>query len=416
MNSHLTVVAALFALSSAMWPAASAADPPPESVQAWMELEETMAWMRQVITDEAASPLETTDGIEYMLANLFVALDNSLSAMNSGVTFHHFRPPAPLVGCPNPDQDYRVAPLDADGLYRIHGNLHDTAYLSMVIYGYVPKEQQKIKGWGSTLEGMLDSRDIAFEADGSFELFVGAKRPKGVRNWLELKPNAREIMIRTMHHDRTKERPAVIDIERLDAATERSTTSAENLAAGQQMLRQGELAHHRLSDAQVATWVRRITANTRSVLQFRKAMQVVDAESGVRAANQAVVITMANAAARQAQPNPLVNYMNIRMEIGEGESLLIEGRPPDAPYWSVAFCDYWMSNPGGRTRGWLNDGTVELEPDGSYRIVVGPEDPGVTNWIDTTGHTRGGLLWRFVSGDAVPDAAKVTVVKTSELR
>ena len=124
---------------------------------------------------------------------------------------------------------------------------------------------------------------------------------------------------------------------------------------------------------------------------------------------------MENAAARQAQPNPLVNYMNIRMELGEGESLLIEGRPPKAPYWSVAFCDYWMSNPGGRTTGWLNDSTVALEPDGGYRVVVGPEDPGVKNWIDTTGHTRGGLLWRFVSGDTVPEAAKVSVVKTSEL-
>jgi hypothetical protein len=44
--------------------------------------------------------------------------------------------------------------------------------------------------------------------------------------------------------------------------------------------------------------------------------------------------------------------------------------------------------------------------DGSYRAIVGPEYPGVENWIDTTGHTRGGLLWRFVSGDAVPGAAR----------
>jgi hypothetical protein len=381
-----------------------------------MELEQSMAWMRQVITEEAGSPLETTDGIEYMLANLYVALDNSLAAMVPRATFHHYRPPTPLVGCPNPDQDYRVAPLDPDGLYRIHGNLYDTAFLSMVIYGYVPKEQQKTKGWGSTLEGMLDSRDIAFEKDGSFELFVGASRPKSAKNWLALTPNAREIMIRAMHHDRARERPAELDIERLDTPVAQSTTSAENLAAGQQMLRQGELASRQLSDAQVATWVRRITANARSVLQFRKAMSVVDAESGVHITNKAVVVTMANAAARQAQPNPLVNYMNIRMELDEGESLLIEGRPPKAPYWSVAFCDYWMSNPGGRITGWLNDSTVELEPDGSYRVVVGPEDPGVKNWIDTTGHTRGGLLWRFVSGDVVPEAAKVSVVKTAELR
>ena len=37
--------------------------------------------------------------------------------------------------------------------------------------------------------------------------------------------------------------------------------------------------------------MRRITANARAVLQFRKAMSVVDEESGVRAPNRAVVIT-----------------------------------------------------------------------------------------------------------------------------
>ena len=145
------------------------------------------------------------------------------------------------------------------------------------------------------------------------------------------------------------------------------------------------------------------------------ALTVVDMEVGVHEPNRALVVTMDNAAARQAQPNPLVNYMNVRMEIEEGESLVLEGRPPEAPYWGVQFCDRWMSAPGGRRTGWLNNKTTVLETDGSYRVVVGPEDPGVPNWIDTTGHRRGGLLWRFVSGADVPEAATVRVVRTSDL-
>jgi hypothetical protein len=75
-----------------------------------------------------------------------------------------------------------------------------------------------------------------------------------------------------------------------------------------------------------------------------------------------------------------------------------------------------MSAPGGRSTGWLNDSQVALEPDGSSRIIAGPEDPGLPNWIDTTGHQRGGLLWRFVSGENVPEAPTVRVVQTSQLR
>jgi hypothetical protein len=41
------------------------------------------------------------------------------------------------------------------------------------------------------------------------------------------------------------------------------------------------------------------------LLEFRKAMTVVDEAGGVRAPNQAVVVTMQNAAARQAQPSLL---------------------------------------------------------------------------------------------------------------
>lgn len=108
--------------------------------------------------------------------------------------------------------------------------------------------------------------------------------------------------------------------------------------------------------------------------------------------------------------------MNVRMELSEGESLVVEGRPPGAPYWGVQFCDRWMSAPGGRRTGWLNDSQVELEPNGRYRVVVGPEDPGVPNWIDTSSHRRGGLLWRFASGESVPEAATVRVIRTSELR
>jgi hypothetical protein len=182
------------------------------------------------------------------------------------------------------------------------------------------------------------------------------------------------------------------------------------------MLRTAELATTRLSDEQVATWVRRVKSSAEALFEFRKAIGRVNLAYGVLGPNRAVVVTMEHAAARQAQPNPLVNYVNIPLELEEGESLVIEGRPPETLYWMMQFCDPWMSAPGGRRTGWLNDSQVELETDGRYRIVVGPEDPGVRNWVDTTGHRRGALLGRFVSGENVPETPTVRVVRTSELR
>ena len=92
---------------------------PPESVQAWLELEELMAAMRRVVVEESQNPLEVTDGIEYLLVGLRSAIDGSLNALEPSETFNHYTEREPLVGCPNPDQDYWTAPLDPGGRYRI---------------------------------------------------------------------------------------------------------------------------------------------------------------------------------------------------------------------------------------------------------------------------------------------------------
>jgi hypothetical protein len=372
--------------------------------------------MRQAVVEEAQSPLEVTDGIEYLLVALRSAIDGSLNGLEQSVTLNHYSTREPLVGCPNPDQDYWTAPLDPDGSYRIHGNLGGTVYLSIVLYGYVPREEQETKGWGSTLESFLDSRELAIEADGTVEIFVSAVRPDGVANWLPLTPKSREVMIREFHRDRSREASAQPATARPDARRERMPTDSAATDGGHQMLRTAELATTRLSDEQVATWVRRVKSSAEALFEFRKAIGRVNLAYGVLGPNRAVVVTMEHAAARQAQPNPLVNYVNIPLELEEGESLVIEGRPPETLYWMMQFCDPWMSAPGGRRTGWLNDSQVELETDGRYRIVVGPEDPGVRNWVDTTGHRRGALLGRFVSGENVPETPTVRVVRTSELR
>jgi len=62
----------------------------------------------------------------------------------------------------------------------------------------------------------------------------------------------------------------------------------------------------------------------------------------------------------------------------------------------------------------VDDGGIE--PDGRCRIVTGPEDPGVANWIDTSEHRRGILLGRFASEESVSEAPTVSVVRTSDLR
>ena len=56
----------------------------------------------------------------------------------------------------------------------------------------------------------------------------------------------------------------------------------------------------------------------------------------------------------------------------------------------------------------------EYEDDGSVRIVVAHEDPGVPNWINTVGHARGTMCFRWIRAKEHPQP-QTRVVKFSDI-
>ena len=64
----------------------------------------------------------------------------------------------------------------------------------------------------------------------------------------------------------------------------------------------------------------------------------------------------------------------------------------------------------------LNQAQIQPEADGTYRIVLSAQDPGVPNWLDTGGHRRGTIFWRFLLPDEQPETPRCRVVKVSELQ
>ena len=63
----------------------------------------------------------------------------------------------------------------------------------------------------------------------------------------------------------------------------------------------------------------------------------------------------------------------------------------------------------------LNKAQIEYEPDGSYRIIISHQDPGLPNWLCTDGHQRGSIFWRFLLPETDPPKPECTVVRLSEL-
>ena len=110
-----------------------------------------------------------------------------------------------------------------------------------------------------------------------------------------------------------------------------------------------------------------------------------------------------------------IYYHNSRWRLAPGQALLIEATPPDCATWNLQISNYWMESLDYRYhRIHLNKFTASYQDDGSVRIVVAHQDPGVDNWIDTAGHSRGTMCLRWIRADHHPQPT-TRVVRVADL-
>src|SRR5262249_59870920 len=98
------------------------------------------------------------------------------------------------------------------------------------------------------------------------------------------------------------------------------------------------------------------------------------------------------------------------------EALVIDAEPPVCDYWNFQLSNHWLESLDYRY--WpihVNKGTAKYRPDGSVRVVVAHEDPGTENWLQTAGHARGAMCWRWIRAETHPQP-RTRVVKLDALR
>jgi hypothetical protein len=115
--------------------------------------------------------------------------------------------------------------------------------------------------------------------------------------------------------------------------------------------------------------------------------------------------------------SPTSNYAMAVFDLQPDEALIIELKPlPDGVYWSLQAGDVWSRSLNFTHRQTsVNMRHAKVDTDGGFRAVVAHKDPGVANWIDTTGRNQGTIVFRNyrATGAPVPATQKV---KLSEVR
>ena len=89
-------------------------------------------------------------------------------------------------------------------------------------------------------------------------------------------------------------------------------------------------------------------------------------------------------------------YYHSHWKLNKDEALVIQVKPPDCDTWNFQLNNYWMESLDYRYFNiCINKGNAEYNSDGSVKVVVAHQDPGLPNWIDTCGHEEGTMCWRW---------------------
>jgi hypothetical protein len=331
----------------------------PERIRA--EIARSVEAARAIVTRPGDSPRVRADGLAYLAGLAEVALEQQLHGADPAFPRFVANPnPHAKWGAENADNRYLWARVDPESVYRVSGHRGSSFELL-----FETKQGFMQLGEPRNFAASLAS-DLAIDADGHFELRLGGASRAG--NWMPLDPGARWLLVREYFVDWENETPAAIAIERVGA---------------------GDQAPRRTEPERVAAQIEAAAAWTRDTARFWN--------EWVEQLRSDHVPGQLAAARRYEGGADDILYGNDWFELGDEDALLVECDAPDARYWSFQLCDTWFrSLDYANHQISLNAAQMRRDADGRVRLVVAHRDPGVPNWLDTTGLSEGVFQYRFI--------------------
>lgn len=368
----------------------------PESTAAFDEL---IALLRDARDAYVLDPsrhrdeLEVLEGFKYVLHLVSEVTELLVEGDPERPRFSAIVSPARKFLGDNPDAIYHQAVIRGDRAYRITGRKDQQAYISFTIHGPDPAG-----GWNGPVQADINDRDLDISPDGRFELLIGPEQLNATS--IVLQPDARYVLVRN-YFDRERSAhndPDVavrLDIEPLDDPGPAPALDDGTLAA-------------RLRDA--TAFVR---ATTTGLRVFGTPAQVPFVSNEPNTVGTPWSFRNAGIDTAGAVD---IYYSSGTFELEPGQALIMEGTLPPSPFTNVMLWNVHMQTLDYRSRrSSLNASQMALDGD-RYRIVIGDTDPGTPNWLDTGGHRRGTIFWRFLLPETQPETPRCRVVPIDRLR
>jgi hypothetical protein len=103
-------------------------------------------------------------------------------------------------------------------------------------------------------------------------------------------------------------------------------------------------------------------------------------------------------------------------ELGQEQALVMDVTFPPCAYASAALWNRFSQTVDRRFhRSTINQTEAVVSGSGVARIVVAHRDPGVANWLDSGGRSRGSVFWRFLLAERPPPPIACQVVRIQDV-
>jgi hypothetical protein len=273
---------------------------------------------------------------------------------------------------PNPDDVYYLAHIDAGKTYRIsgeRGTVHRLTFSlgakSMGMYEIKPQTYAE-----------YDADTLSLDSNGTFQVVLSSTRPEHYTGaWWQLTSGMDFVLVRLRSYDWGNERDPRLTIERLGAADRKP----------------------RLSPSSIDEKIRHLMAFTERLtriwLDFQNEMRSRNLE------NRFELSGFEDWAGVKVQ-----TYWRGIFKFAPGEALILETElPQKRPYWNIQLADSLFNALEVNYRQTsLNGFQAQVDSDGKFRAVIALEDPGVPNWLDSSGYTWGTLIGRWYDCSSTP--------------
>ncbi len=291
----------------------------------------------------------------------------------------------------NSDAIYFDAPISPDHAYVIHGNMNGAAYFSLTI------EQGAEDGHiAKSTCGVINDTKMEVDSNGNFTVYLGGEEKPS--SWLALPQGTSRV---TTRHYFEHAQPAAMDPD-LEPRMHIQCLSATDKPAPP-------------NDESVAAGIRRVSNAVRS-----RTLEMPTLAGGEMPSFMAIT---PNEFPQPQTPGNFglaafdAHYSLAPFFIGEDEALIITGRWPDCRFGNVCLWNRFQQTFDYTSRSVsLNRNQTELEADGSFKIILAHEDPGLPNWLDTEGNLFGLAFWRFFLVEGEAQTPQASVVKLADIK